>query len=119
MVAERCDECRFDGGRWTDQDVLTTLGVLGPLWDGYLDGADDRVLHTRPSPEQWSIAEYTQHLGETLWAMRFLVAVARETPGHDLGEVHGRALRSRAGHHRPAGGTGPAGRRGGPAGPRH
>ncbi len=90
MVAEHCDECRFDGGRWTDQDVLTTLGVLGPLWDGYLEGADERVLHTRPSPEQWSIAEYTDHLGQTLWAMRFLVAVARETPGHDLGEVHGR-----------------------------
>ena len=90
MVAERCDECRFDGSRWTDQDVLTTLGVLGPLWDGYLDAADDRVVYTRPSAQQWSIAEYTQHLGETLWAMRFLVAVARETPGHDLGEVHGR-----------------------------
>ncbi len=90
MVAERCDECRFDGSRWTDQDVLTTLGVLGPLWDGYLEGADDRTLHTRPNPEQWSIAEYTDHLAETLWAMRFLVAVAGETPGHDLGEVHGR-----------------------------
>ncbi len=90
MVAERCDECRFDGARWTDQDVLTTLGVLGELWDGYLEGAAGRVLHTRPKPDQWSIAEYTGHLAETLWAMRFLVAVAREAAGRDLGEVHGR-----------------------------
>jgi MOSC domain-containing protein YiiM len=90
MVVERCDECRFDASRWTDQDVLTSLGVLGPLWDGYLEGAEGRVLHTRPNPEQWSIAEYTDHLAETLWAMRFLVEVARQTPGRDLGEVHGR-----------------------------
>ncbi len=87
MPAERCDECRFDGGRWTDQDVLTTLRAMGGLWNGYLEGADDRVLHTRPDLEQWSIAEYTDHLADVLWAMRFLAGVARETPGHDLGHV--------------------------------
>jgi MOSC domain-containing protein YiiM len=87
MDAERCDECRFDGSRWTDQDVLTTLGIMRPLWDGYLEAADDRVLHTRPRPEQWSIAEYADHLADTLWAMRFLVGAARELPGQDLGRV--------------------------------
>ncbi len=89
MDVDRCDECHFDGSRWTDQDVLTTLGVLRPLWDLYLEGADEDVLHTRPTPEQWSIAEYTDHLGGTLWAMRFLVDTARETPGTDLGDVLG------------------------------
>jgi MOSC domain-containing protein YiiM len=89
VVVDRCDECRFDGDRWTDQDVLTTLGVLRELWDLHLERADDRVLHTRPSSQQWSIAEYTRHLGETLWAMRFLIDTARDAPGTDLGDVDG------------------------------
>ena len=89
MVVERCDECGFDAARWTDQDVLTSLGALGALWDLHLERADERVLHTRPSPKQWSIAEYTHHLGDTLWAMRFLADLARESPGSDLGEVQG------------------------------
>ncbi len=87
MVDERCGECRFDGRDWTDQDVLTTLGVLGELWDGHLEGADERVTRTRPSPRQWSIAEYTHHLGDVLWAMRFLADLARESADTDLGEV--------------------------------
>jgi MOSC domain-containing protein YiiM len=87
VPVDRCDECHFDGGRWTDQDVLTTLGVLAELWDGHLDGAGERVLHVRPDAETWSIAEYTQHLPDTLWAMRFLAELAATAPGTDLGHV--------------------------------
>jgi hypothetical protein len=89
VAVDRCAECSFDGDRWTDQDVLTTLGALSRLWAGHLEGARDAILHTRPDAETWSIAEYTHHLGDTLWAMRFLADTARATTGSDLGEVHG------------------------------
>jgi MOSC domain-containing protein YiiM len=87
VAVDACDECRFDGTRWTDQDVLTTLGVLRELWAGHLEGADDEVLQTRPAPATWSIAEYTRHLPDTLWAMRFLADLAKDAPGSDLGHV--------------------------------
>ena len=89
---DRCEECHFDGSRWTDQDVLTTLAVLRELWDGHLDGAPEQVLHTRPDATTWSIAEYTRHLGDTLWAMRFLADLAQESPGRDLGPVESPAF---------------------------
>ena len=92
MPVDRCEECLFDGNRWTDQDVLTTLHVARQLWSGHLEGADDRVLHTRPNASTWSIAEYTRHMSDTLWAMRFLAEVARESPGRDLGHVAGSAF---------------------------
>ena len=78
MLVDACDECRFDGSRWTDQDVLTTLGALRAIWDGYLDGAGDDVLQRRPDPATWSIAEYTRHVPDTLWAMRFLADLAKD-----------------------------------------
>jgi MOSC domain-containing protein YiiM len=92
MPVDRCDECHFDGSRWTDQDVLTTLRVARELWAGHLEGADDRVLRTRPDASTWSIAEYTHHLPDTLWAMRFLTEVTRESPGRDLGQVEAPAF---------------------------
>jgi len=87
VLIDRCDECAFDGSRWTDQDVLTSLGVVGALWQLHLEGADDRVLHTRADPTTWSIAEYTWHLGDVCWGMRFLADSAIQSPGTDLGEV--------------------------------
>ena len=90
MVAERCDECGFDAAPLDRPGRPHHPRRAGRAVGPPPGRADEHVLHTRPSPQQWSIAEYTQHLGETLWAMRFLVDLAQETPGHDLGEVHGR-----------------------------
>jgi MOSC domain-containing protein YiiM len=84
-VWETCDECAFDGGRWTDSDVLTTMPILGVLWDGYVAGAPDSVVEHRPEPECWSIAEYTDHVREVLFAMRFLAGIALNEPDRDLG----------------------------------
>jgi MOSC domain-containing protein YiiM len=87
VLVERCDECRFDGSRWTDQDVLTTVGILRVLWDLHVEGVDERVLQTRPSPDRWSIAEYADHVRETLFGARFLVDSALGSPGIDLGDA--------------------------------
>ena len=57
------------------------------LWDLSIEGVDERVLQTRPSPEQWSIAEYADHVRETLFGARFLVDSAVSSPGVDLGSA--------------------------------
>lgn len=86
MPTERCEECAFSGDRWGDQDVLTTLPIIAAIWQGFIDGADEKLLQTRPGPHQWSIAEYTDHVRETFFGMRFLLGTALTTPDTDLGE---------------------------------
>jgi MOSC domain-containing protein YiiM len=83
--AEVCDECAFHGERWTDGDLLTTLPVIAALWEEYLDGLDPDLTLVRAEAGQWSIAEYTDHVREVLFGMRFLVGVARTEPESDLG----------------------------------
>ena len=82
---ESCEECAFDGARWSEGDTITTLPILAVLWQGYLAGASDEVLTTRPDPNGWSIAEYTDHVREVLFGMRFLLDSALAEPGNDLG----------------------------------
>ena len=40
----------------------------------------------RPTAQMWSIAEYTDHVRETVFGMRFLLDIALADPGLDLGE---------------------------------
>lgn len=86
---ETCEECAFDGARWSEGDTITTLPILAVLWQGYLEGASDEVLTTRPDPTCWSIAEYTDHVREVLFGMRFLLDSALAEPGKDLGQSPG------------------------------
>jgi MOSC domain-containing protein YiiM len=88
---ERCAECGFDGARWTDQDVVTSLVVAQELWRGYLQDAPQAVLQTRAEPGRWSVAEYTDHLREVMFGARLLATCARDTPGLDLGPEPGPA----------------------------
>jgi MOSC domain-containing protein YiiM len=87
LESERCGECRFDGDRWVDGDVLTTLPILGALLGEYVAGLDDEVLHRRYRRDQWSIAEYADQTRETLFAMRFLLGMALSTDEPDLGSA--------------------------------
>jgi len=41
--------------------------------------------NTRPEPDRWSVAEYGDHIRETLFGMRMLVELAMNEPGMDLG----------------------------------
>lgn len=86
---ETCEECAFDGARWSEGDTITTLPILAVMWQGYLEGASDEVLTTRPDPTCWSIAEYTDHVREVLFGMRFLLDSALAEPGKDLGQSPG------------------------------
>ena len=64
MTAETCEQCRFDGSRWTDQDALRSLGVVTPRLQTAVEHLDDATLRSRPEPEVWSPLEYMWHIGE-------------------------------------------------------
>ena len=82
---ERCDQCRFDGDDWDDASATRAVAGLPGLWVDKLAGLTPEELLRRPIPEMWSIAEYTDHVREVLFAMRFLLDTAVQQPGTDLG----------------------------------
>jgi MOSC domain-containing protein YiiM len=84
-MAEHCDECSFDGDRWADQDVLTTLPIVAALWREYITGLPADLMQVRAQPGEWSIAEYTDHIREVLFGMRFLLGVVSSDAEADLG----------------------------------
>jgi MOSC domain-containing protein YiiM len=84
---ETCAHCGFDGARWTDQDVVTTVGIVAPLWQGYLEEASPSVVSVRPYPHRWSVAEYSQHLVETIATVEQLLVTAFAEPGTDVGAL--------------------------------
>src|SRR4051812_48926138 len=82
---ETCDECAFDGSRWTDRDALGSLPVIAPIWRMAIEGMEPGLLTVRPESDHWSIGEYADHARETDFGMRFLLETAMEEPGRDLG----------------------------------
>jgi hypothetical protein len=86
MPTERCEECGFDSDRWTDEGVIDALGQLGADWWSATDGLDPDDVDLRPIVGMWSIGEYTDHVREVLFAMRFVLDSAVAQPGIDLGE---------------------------------
>jgi hypothetical protein len=83
---ERCQECGFDGGEWTDDGAIDVLGRMPDRWAGAIDGLDPGSLGRRPIADMWSIAEYTDHVREVVFGMRYLLDVALSTPGTDVGD---------------------------------
>ncbi len=86
MSVERCSECGFDGGNWTDTQALVRLAELPALWSQAIEGIGPADLLRRPIPEMWSIAEYTDHVRETTFGMRLVLEMAIAEPGIDLGD---------------------------------
>lgn len=86
MVDKRCEECRFDGERWTDIEAMTAIAALPVRWRKAVSGLTSDQLHSRPIPETWSIAEYVDHVREVLFGMSFVLDTAVRQPGTDLGE---------------------------------
>ena len=86
MIVERCEQCGFEGDRWTDIEAMTAIAVLPAQWRKVVSGLTSDQLHGRPVPEMWSIAEYVDHVREVLFGMRFLLDTAVTQPGTDLGE---------------------------------
>ena len=86
MVVEQCRQCGFDGTDWSDVEAIAVIAQLPARCTAAIDGLADPALQRRPIPDSWSIAEYIDHVRETTFGMRFILATALEAPGTDLGE---------------------------------
>ena len=86
MTVERCAECGFDGSSWTDATALTAIDGLPAQWSRAIADLSDELLGRRPIPATWSIAEYTDHVRETVFGMRFVLETVLNSPGADLGK---------------------------------
>jgi uncharacterized damage-inducible protein DinB len=86
MAIERCDECGFDGADWTGSDAVRAIAELPARWAAAIDGLGPDELRKRPIERMWSIAEYTDHVRETIFGMRFVLDTALAQPGTALGE---------------------------------
>jgi hypothetical protein len=82
---EQCPACGFDAGDWTDAAAIAAIEHLPGQWKTAIAGLTVRDLLHRPIDQMWSIAEYTDHVREVLFGMRFLLAAALSQPGTDLG----------------------------------
>jgi len=87
MPVERCAECGFDSEIWSDQAAVDAIGRLSTQWADASAGLVSDELQRRPIPEMWSIAEYTDHVREVLFAMRFVLDSAVNQPGIELGDA--------------------------------
>lgn len=85
MLIERCDECGFDGGAWTEVEAIDEIGRLSARWVSAVNGLGAEVLSSRPLPSMWSIGEYVDHVRVVLFGMRFVLDIALDSPGTDLG----------------------------------
>lgn len=96
MTEERCNECGFDGSKWTDQRALDAVKNLPDQWRTSVSGLTFSELHRRPLSDRWSIAEYANHVREVLFGMRFLLDVAVGQQGTDHGHPSPVSIRKRA-----------------------
>jgi hypothetical protein len=85
VTTEQCQECGFNGDDWSDAEALEALGELPSRWATAVSDITSSDALRRPVPEMWSIAEYTDHVREVLFGMRFLLETAVNQPGTDLG----------------------------------
>ena len=91
---ERCDECGFNGEEWSDAAALSAIAGLPTQFANAVTGLSSEDLLRRPVDGQWSIAEYTDHVREVLFGMRFLLDITLTQPGTDLGESPSSAFES-------------------------
>jgi hypothetical protein len=83
---EICTECGFDGDDWTDDDAVSAIAELPGRWSQAVEGLSPSESRRRPIPSMWSIAEYTDHVREVLFGMRFLLDTAVSDPGTHLAD---------------------------------
>jgi len=87
VIAERCDQCGFDGEDWDDAAAIDAVVGLPARWFEAVSGLASNDSHRRPVADMWSIAEYVDHVREILFSMRFLLDTAVAQPGADLGKA--------------------------------
>lgn len=79
---ETCDQCRFDGAAYTNDDVTGTLRALAGWAGSSIAGIDAVTLNRRPAPTVWSPAEYLRHTKRVLWSMAGLAELAVDAGDH-------------------------------------
>lgn len=85
MTVELCEECGFDGSLWSDSEAVAAIGALAERWARAIEGLHDATATRRPITGMWSVAEYTDHVREVMFGMRFVLDAAIDTPGANLG----------------------------------
>jgi S-DNA-T family DNA segregation ATPase FtsK/SpoIIIE len=80
---EHCDACGFDGGTYSDDELLGALRELGGRWRQQLADAGPS-LRTRPAPATWSAIEYAAHSRDVtaLHAYGVEQALIRDEPAY-------------------------------------
>lgn len=82
---DSCDGCGYDAAEWTDRDSINRIALMSEFVRLWSEPTDPTDRNTRPRPEIWSIAEYVDHIRETMFGMRFIVELALDDPGRSLG----------------------------------
>jgi len=70
-----------------DEASLDAIGRLPTQWADAVATLASDAVQRRPIAEMWSIAEYTDHVREVLFGMRFVLDSAVAQPGIDLGDA--------------------------------
>jgi hypothetical protein len=78
-------ECGFDSDDWSDASAIAAIQDLPFQWNKAVAGLSPADQLRRPVDQMWSIAEYTDHVREVFFGMRFLLDTAISQPGTDLG----------------------------------
>jgi hypothetical protein len=78
--------CGFDSDDWSDASAVAAIRGLPFQWNDAVAGLSPKDELRRPVDLMWSIAEYTDHVREVIFGMRFLIATAISQPGTDLGQ---------------------------------
>jgi hypothetical protein len=86
MDFETCDECGFSGEQWSDAGAISAIADLPARFADAVAGLTSDELLRRPIENQWSISEYTDHVREVVFGMRFLLDMVVSQPGTDLGD---------------------------------
>jgi hypothetical protein len=64
MGFEKCDECGFSGEKWSDAGAISAIAHLPARFADAVADLSPNELLRRPVEDQWSIAEYTDHVRE-------------------------------------------------------
>ena len=86
MGFEKCDECGFSGEKWSDAGAISAIAHLPARFADAVADLSPNELLRRPVEDQWSIAEYTDHVREVIFGMRFLLDMVVSQPGTNLGD---------------------------------
>jgi hypothetical protein len=86
VIVETCGECGFNSEDWSDSSAIAAIQHLPLQWNAAVAGLTPGDQLRRPVLQMWSIAEYTDHVREVLFGMRFLLDTAISQPGTDLGQ---------------------------------